>query len=70
MEKNIKKSKKIRKGDQVVVIAGDDRGRTGIVLSCSGTKALVQGLNLLKKHVKPSQANQRGGIIEIEGPNN
>jgi large subunit ribosomal protein L24 len=68
MENITKKSKKIRKGDKVVSIAGNSRGQIGTVLSCSGTRVLVQGLNLRKKHVKPSQANQRGGIIEIEGP--
>jgi large subunit ribosomal protein L24 len=62
------KSKKIRKGDKVISIAGNDRGKTGIVLSCSGEKVLVQGINVRKKHVKPSQQNQRGGIIEIEKP--
>ncbi|MBA3815039.1 MAG: 50S ribosomal protein L24 [Parachlamydiaceae bacterium] len=68
MENITQKSKKIRKGDKVVAISGNYRGRFGIVLSCSGTKAIVQGLNLRKKHVKPSEANQRGGIIELEGP--
>lgn len=62
------KSKKIRKGDKVIAIAGNDRGKTGTVLSCSGEKVLVQGINVRKKHVKPSQQNQRGGIIEIEKP--
>lgn len=68
MEKITKKSKKIRKGDKVVAIAGNNRGQIGTVLSCSGTRVLVQGLNLRKKHVKPSEANQRGGIIELEAP--
>jgi large subunit ribosomal protein L24 len=62
------RSKKIRKGDTVIAIAGNNRGKTGTVLSCSGEKVLVQGLNVRKKHVKPSQANQRGGIVEIEKP--
>lgn len=68
MENITKKSKKIRKGDKVVAIAGNCRGQIGTVLSCSGTRVLVQGLNLRKKHVKPSQANQHGGIIELEAP--
>ena len=62
------RSKKIRKGDKVVAIAGNYRGKTGTVLTCSGEKVLVQGLNVRKKHVKPSQQNQRGGIIELEKP--
>jgi len=62
------KSKKIRKGDTVLAIAGNCRGKTGTVLSCSFKGAVVQGLNIRKKHVKPSEANQRGGIVEIEKP--
>ena len=68
IEKPSNKSKKIRKGDKVVAIAGNDRGKTGVVLSCSGEKVLVQGINVRKKHVKPTQQNQRGGIIEMEKP--
>lgn len=64
------RSKKIRKGDVVVCISGNSRGQTGTVLSCSGTKVLVQGLNMRKKHVKPSEANKQGGIIELESPIN
>jgi large subunit ribosomal protein L24 len=60
------KSKKIRKGDKVIAIAGNNRGKIGTVLSCSGEKVLVQGLNVRKKHVKPSQQNQRGGIMTME----
>ncbi len=62
------KSKKIRKGDTVVAIAGNDRGQTGSVLAVVGEKAVVQGLNVRKKHVKPTQQNQRGGIVELEKP--
>lgn len=62
------RSKKVRKGDRVIAIAGNNRGQIGTVLSCSRDKVLVQGLNLRKKHVKPSQQNQKGGIIEIEKP--
>lgn len=64
----VNKSKKIRKGDKVIAIAGNNRGQTGTVLSCSGEKVLVQGLNIRKKHVKPSQQNQKGGILELEKP--
>lgn len=68
MNKSSSKSKKIRKGDLVIAIAGNDRGSTGKVLSCSNDKVIVQGLNVKKKHVKPSQQNQKGGIIELEKP--
>lgn len=63
-----KKSNKIKKGDRVVAIAGNNRGQAGTVLSCLGEKVIVQGLNIRKKHVKKSQANPNGGIIELERP--
>lgn len=68
MKNSSNKSKKIRKGDTVIAIAGNERGKTGTVLSCSSEKVLVQGLNVRKKHVKPSQQNQKGGVIELEKP--
>lgn len=68
MEKSLKKVKGIRKGDTVIVIAGNSRGKTGTVLSHSGDKVIVQGLNVRKKHVKATQQNQRGGIVEREMP--
>ena len=61
-------NKKIRKGDKVVAIAGNYRGQTGTVLSRSGEKALVEGINVRKKHVKKSEAQPKGGIIDIEKP--
>lgn len=68
MNKISKKSKKVRKGDTVIAISGNNRGQSGVVMSCSGDKVLVQGLNVRKKHVKPSQQNQKGGIIDLEKP--
>ena len=55
-----KPSKKIRTGDKVIAIAGNNRGLSGTVLSKQGDKVIVQGLNVRKKHVKPTQANQKG----------
>ena len=63
-----KSSKKIRTGDDVIVITGACKGQTGKVLRCIGEKAVVQGINLCKKHVKPSQQQPKGGIIEFEKP--
>lgn len=60
--------KKIRKGDKVIAIAGNDRKKSGIVLKIVGEKVVVQGLNVRKKHVKRSENNQQGGIIDIEAP--
>lgn len=67
MEKS-KRTKSIRKGDTVFVIAGNERGKTGSVLAHSEGKVLVQGLNMRKKHVKRSQQNPNGGIVEREMP--
>lgn len=61
-------SKKIRRGDTVMAIAGNYKGYTGTVLSVEGEMATVQGINVKKKHVKPSQQMQQGGIIELEKP--
>ena len=62
--------KTIRKGDQVVVLSGRDKGRRGAVLRVlSDGKVLVESLNRVKRHTKPNpQANQPGGIIEKEMP--
>ncbi len=59
---------KIKKGDKVKVIAGKDVGATGTVLSTDkkNGKVLVEGINMVKKHTKPSVANQNGGIVEKE----
>lgn len=64
-----KGSKKIRKGDKVIAIAGNYRGQTGTVLSCAGDKIVVQGLNVRKRHMK-GQGNQPGRIVELEKPIN
>lgn len=61
-------SKKICRGDQVIALSGNNRGRVGTVLSLDGTKAIVQGLNVRKKHVKPTQLNPKGGMVDREMP--
>jgi len=60
---------KIRKGDKVIVLNGRDKGRTGEVFEVRPTegKALVRGVNLVKKHQKQTRA-QEGGIISKEAP--
>ena len=60
---------KIRKGDKVVVLTGRDKGRTGEVFEVrpGDNKALVRGVNLVKRHQKQTQA-QEGGIISKEAP--
>ena len=61
---------KIKKGDLVKVIAGKDKDKEGKVLSVDvkNHKVLVEGVNKVFKHAKPSMANQQGGIIEKEAP--
>ena len=63
-------SMKIKKGDMVKVIAGKDKDKEGKVIAVNqkdGT-VLVEGVNMLTKHTKPSVANQNGGIVHQEGP--
>ena len=62
--------KKIRKGDQVVVLSGRDKGRHGQVLEVvGGDHVLVESINMVKRHTKPNpQANKQGGIIEKAMP--
>ncbi len=59
---------RIRKGDRVVVIAGSDRGKRGDVLRVlpKENRAVVQGVNMAKRHTKPTGMGQPGGIIERE----
>jgi len=61
-------SKWLRKDDNVVVIAGNDKGRTGKVLGFRKKRVLVQGINVRKKHVKKSQDQKAGQLVEIECP--
>lgn len=58
---------KIKKGDKVIILSGDDKGKTGEVIKAmpKENKVVVQGVNLVKRHTKPSQANA-GGIITKE----
>ena len=61
---------KIKKGDRVVLLAGRDKGRQGEVLRVFPTenRLVVQGLNLVKRHTRPSQADPQGGIKTKEAP--
>ena len=59
----------IKKNDTVIVLSGDDKGKKGKVLEVSPKegKVIVEGINLVKKHVKPRKMGDPGGIIEAEG---
>ena len=61
---------KIKKGDNVIVLAGKDKGRTGTVLQVmpKDDKVLVEGLNVHARHRKPDQANPQGGIDRKPAP--
>lgn len=60
----------VKKGDKVMVISGKDKGKTGVILKAIPKKerVIVEGVNIVKKHSKPSQLNPQGGIINIEAP--
>ncbi len=61
---------KIKKGDSVVVLSGKDKGKTGTVASVhpKDGKVVVEGVNMITRHVKPSQTNPQGGIERREAP--
>ena len=63
-------SMKIKKGDLVKVIAGKDKEKEGKVIAVNKNKntLLVEGVNMMTKHTKPSMANQQGGIVHQEAP--
>jgi large subunit ribosomal protein L24 len=60
----------VKKGDKVMVISGKDKGKQGVVLASYPKKdrVLVEGVNVVKKHSKPSQVNPQGGILSQEAP--
>ncbi len=59
---------KIKTGDTVKVIAGKDKDKEGKVLSVKDGKVIVEGVNMIVKHEKPSMTNQQGGIVNKEAP--
>ena len=60
---------RIKKNDTVMATSGKDKGKTGKVLRVfkNEGKALVEGINLAKKHIRRTQENQQGGVVEIPG---
>lgn len=60
----------IKKGDNVKVLSGENKGKTGKVIEMlpATSKAVVEGVNIIKKHQKPSASNPQGGIVEREAP--
>lgn len=74
MKTRFKPKFNIKKGDQVAIIAGDDKDRTAsrLVLAVYPLKGrvLVEGVNIITKHVKPSAKSPQGGIVKVEAPIN
>ncbi|GEL07457.1 LSU ribosomal protein L24P [Salisediminibacterium halotolerans] len=60
----------VKQGDNVKVISGKDKGKEGTILQAypSQSRVLVEGVNMIKKHAKPSQSNPQGGILNQEAP--
>ena len=60
----------IKKGDQVIVISGEEKNKKGKVISVdpASSRVIVEGINMVTKHTKPSATNQNGGIVKQEGP--
>lgn len=60
----------IKRNDEVLVIAGAQKGKSGRVLKIfkKTNRAIVEGVNMVKRHTKPNQQNQQGGILEKEAP--
>ncbi|MBZ9573029.1 50S ribosomal protein L24 [Patescibacteria group bacterium] len=63
---------KIKKGDQILIISGKDRGKRGKILEAfpKEGKAVVEGVNIRKKHVRPKKTGEKGQIIEMPAPIN
>jgi large subunit ribosomal protein L24 len=61
---------KIKKNDTVIILSGDDKGKTGVVKQAlpKESKVVVEGINIIKKHSKPNNQNDKGGIFDIEAP--
>ena len=61
---------KIKKGDTVLIIRGKDRGRTGKVIKAlpKENRVVIEGLNLVKKHIRPRRQGEKGKIVEIPRP--
>lgn len=61
---------KLKKGDNVLIICGEDKGKRGKIIKIfpKQNRVIVEGMNFLKKHVKPTQKSPQGGIVRQEGP--
>lgn len=60
--------RKLKTGDKVVVVAGSNKGKEGKITKILDSKVIVEGINVVKKHLKPKNNNGTGEIVEIEAP--
>jgi len=58
----------LRKDDSVIVLTGNSKGLKGPVLKVIGNRVVIQGVNVRKRHVKPTQQNPKGSVIQVERP--
>ena len=59
---------KLKTGDKVVVVAGSNKGKEGKITKILDSKVIVEGVNMVKKHLKPKNNNGTGEIVEVEAP--
>ena len=59
---------KLKTGDKVVVVSGSNKGKEGKITKILDNKVIVEGVNIVKKHLKPGRTNETGGILETENP--
>lgn len=59
---------KLKTGDKVVVVAGSNKGKEGKITKILDSRVVVEGVNIVKKHLKPKNNNGNGEIIEVEAP--
>ena len=59
---------KLKTGDKVVVVSGSNKGKEGKITKIVGDRVVVEGVNIVKKHLKPKNNNGNGEIIEVEAP--
>lgn len=59
---------KLKTGDKVVVVSGSNKGKTGKITKILDNRVIIEGVNLVKKHLKPKNNNGNGEIIEVEAP--
>ena len=64
----IKQNKRLQKGDEVLVIAGNDKGKVGKVLARQDERILIEGVNMRKKGMKKSEQHPEGGFVNFEAP--